>query len=249
MSVLIDESEALEALEPESIKHDASVRGVTKAYAPHIADAALHMHDGIKLYRLGELSSSELDHLAAQWHANSWSDAWPVETKRRMLRSVITELSRIGTVSSIKNIIAGFGSAAVLQEWWQTEPQGTPHTFQITIDVGQVEGLSEAEAVDELTRLINNTKPVRSQYTLTLMVKGHAQFTMACVGRMLSYARIGLLSHAAQATWSATIHNAARSATYARIGIASHIGAASGKATIVNAARPVAYGRIKANLS
>ena len=170
MSVLIDEGNALRALEPESVKHDANVTAVTAAYAPRVAAVSAHRHDGIKLQRIDELSSCELDHLAAQWHTSLWSDAWPVETKRRTLRSIITELSRTGTAASVKNIIAGFGSAAVLQEWWQTTPQGTPHTFKIYINQGKVGGLVSAEVADEILRMINSTKPVRSQFTLiTLM--------------------------------------------------------------------------------
>lgn len=178
MSVLIDESKALEALEPESVRHDASVRAVTAAYAPRVAAVSAHRHDGIKLQRLDELSSCELDHLAAQWHAPSWSDAWPVETKRRTLRSIITELSRTGTAASVKNIIAGFGSAAVLQEWWQTNPQGTPHTFKIYINQGKVSGLVSAEVADEILRMINSTKPVRSQFTLITLMPCEATLTI-----------------------------------------------------------------------
>ena len=219
MSVLIDESKALEALEPESVRHDASVRAVTTAYAPRVAAVSAHRHDGIKLQRLDELSSCELDHLAAQWHAPSWSDAWPVETKRRTLRSIITELSRTGTAASVKNIIAGFGSAAVLQEWWQTNPQGTPHTFKIMIDVGGVDGLSQADEVEAFRRIIDSTKPVRSQYTLTLIQKGHASLAMVNAVRVLTHARIGIASHEGTAAGMAAAVNAVRVLTHARIGI------------------------------
>lgn len=217
MSVLIDEGNALRALEPESVKHDANVTAVTAAYAPRFAAISAHRHEGIKLQRLDELSSCELDHLAAQWHAVAWSDAWPIETKRRMLRSVIQELSRTGTVTSVKNIIAGLGSAAVIVEWWQTKPQGTPHTFQIRITVNEIPGVDQAKLVEQITQSVDSTKPVRSQYTMTLIKKGGCSLAMVNAARVLTYARIGVLSGVSKVSVTATINNAARVLTYARI--------------------------------
>lgn len=218
MSVLIDESKALEALEPESVRHDASVRAVTAAYAPRVAAVSAHRHDGIKLQRLDELSSCELDHLAAQWHAPSWSDAWPVETKRRTLRSIITELSRTGTAASVKNIIAGFGSAAVLQEWWQTNPQGTPHTFKIYINPGKVGGLVSTEVADEILRMINSTKPVRSQYELTIVETREADLRLTGGAKTGSFFRAGFRPvFQAKLNGTARLTGGAMAITYTRI--------------------------------
>lgn len=190
MSVLIDEGNALRALEPESVKHDANVTAVTAAYAPRFAAISAHRQEGIKLQRLDKLSSSELDHLAAQFHASSWSDNWSVEIKRKFLRNVITELSRTGTVASVKNVVAGFGSAAVLQEWWQTTPKGTPHTFQLMLYVNEIEGINQSAIVKDIRRAVDNIKPVRSQYTLTLISKGLCSLAVVNAARVLTYARI-----------------------------------------------------------
>ncbi|WP_277981531.1 phage tail protein I [Sphingomonas phyllosphaerae] len=79
-----------------------------------------------------------LPYLAWAVAIDSWSDDWPERVRRARVRAAIPIQRRKGTVASIRDLIASFGGAVALREWWQTSPRGHPYTFAIVIDVAGV---------------------------------------------------------------------------------------------------------------
>ena len=55
-------------------------------------------------------------------------------------------------------MVEPIGYLIELKEWFQTNPQGTPGTFSLTVEVSE-SGLNE-QTYNELVRLINDVKPV-----------------------------------------------------------------------------------------
>lgn len=175
---------------PYSISKDRNLQTFSKLSDKALEHIIPHIDDGILLASLDTLSSGVLDHMAAQWRVKVWRDSWPVEIKRQVLKALITEKSRQGTLLAIKNSVASFGSAVAIKEWWQTEPKGVPHTFSLVLDQTELPGIITEELLDDIRRLIDDAKPVRSQYTVTIMQKGFVNVYRHQVARHYIYKRI-----------------------------------------------------------
>jgi phage tail P2-like protein len=92
-----------------------------------------------------------------RWHAN-----WPVETKRKAIKDAYFVHAHKGTIGALRRVVEPLGYALEVNEWWQQEPAGTPGTFSIGIDQGDLPMPNETQ--NELVRLIDDAKPVSRQF-------------------------------------------------------------------------------------
>ena len=92
-----------------------------------------------------------------RWHAN-----WPVETKRKAIKDAYYVHAHKGTIGALRRVVEPLGYALEVHEWWQQDPAGTPGTFSIGIDQGDLPMPNETQ--NELVRLIDDAKPVSRQF-------------------------------------------------------------------------------------
>lgn len=183
-----EEKTLLYVLLPSSIKNEEVFkRSALILYAGD--DSKDHLNDGLFYYRLDDLDSEVLDHLAAQWHATVWRDSWDVETKREVLRSLIRTKSHLGTKGAITDVCQSLvGGSATITEWFETEPQGTPHTFIVKVNQELTGSRVPSEVLADLINGINYAKPVRSQYSLVLVNQPlEAELDFSSVLRLMTY--------------------------------------------------------------
>lgn len=164
--------ETLNLLEtlPDAIAKDVSMQGLAYAFQRQYRKLAKHIDSGALFTSIDKLSSTQLDHLAQQFDLSTWRDQWPVSLKRSVLKAVFATKRRIGTVSAVREVLASIGSAAEIVEWWQTEPKGNPHTFNIVTTLSNINGTLSAEMQEDLQNMIKDTKPARSHFTFTLNI-------------------------------------------------------------------------------
>lgn len=186
----LDDDDVLTALEPSSIKNDPTVKNLTAVLNKRNTALCEHLNDALFLYRLDSLSSETLDHLAKQWSVAVWRDTWPLSLKRSTLKATIQVKTHLGTVSAIKSVLSSFGSSALIKEWWEQSPEGTPHTFEITINQKNLEGTISSETTTDLIKTIDSTKPVRSQYTLTIVETREGYMKVSGAERTGAYCRV-----------------------------------------------------------
>lgn len=165
MSKELDKTSLLDLL-PDSISKDSDVSAAAKAL-----DIPLREMTGVldlpSIYvSIDSLTSEQLDHLAYSWDASVWRDSWPLERKRSVIKNVIREKRKKGTLNAVKAAVASIGSRTVITEWWQKKPKGPPHTFEIEVDMPI--GDFDIEAQEDVFGLIDDAKPVRSHYELLL---------------------------------------------------------------------------------
>lgn len=165
MSKELAESSLLD-LVPDSIAKDPDVSASARSL-----DVPLRETTGVldlpSIYvSIDKLTSDQLDHLAYSWDASVWRDSWPLERKRSVIKNVIREKRKKGTLNAVKAAVASIGSRAVITEWWQKKPKGPPHTFEIEVDMPI--GDFNIEAQEDVFGLIDDAKPVRSHYELLL---------------------------------------------------------------------------------
>ena len=148
---------------------------------------------------------------------DSWQPYWPEAVKRQHIRKAVEIARRKGTAKSVRDVVASFGGAMSLKEWWQNDPPSTPHTFEILLTLGGGVPATQ-EFQDDVIDAVARTKPVRSHFTFS-------------IGTSASGA-LGLLG-------------AIRTAVYQRLRLIE--APAFGKLGLLGAIRPVTYHRIQAS--
>jgi phage tail P2-like protein len=118
--------------------------------------------------------ASLLPHLAEQ--LNVLGDAgWDMATTEAAQRTLIKEAIALhklkGTRYAVERALDILGVVALIIEWWQREPQGTPHTFSVSVSLKDqpVDAAAiDAARIEQIRRAVTFWKPVRSHFTMTV---------------------------------------------------------------------------------
>ena len=175
---------------PGSIAKDGNVRACAEALDGQLQEVSANVDLPSIYMNLDSLTSERLDHLAAAWDASVWRQGWPVKIKRNVLRNVILEKRKRGTLGAVKAAIETIGSFSEIKEWWQESPKGIPHTFTVTALLGRFDGVLEKELQEDILALIDDAKPVRSHYRFILNVAYSGLLGISGLYRRLTYARV-----------------------------------------------------------
>lgn len=123
----------------------------------------------------------------------AWRTEWPESIKRAMVRNAIAIQRRRGTLQSVRDTVGNFGGAISIREWWQTTPQGTPHTFELVFTMtGQDGEQAAASFVHDVMAEVSRVKPLRSHFTFIQGLSAAASARLAAVGRPVAYTRLDL---------------------------------------------------------
>lgn len=185
----LDDIELLDLI-PDSIGKDKTVQGAAQAIDPQLRVIAPYLAYPSILARLDELESGQLDHLAVQFDVTVWRDSWPVDLKRSVLKTAIKEKRLKGTVKAVKDALASLGSAAHIVEWWQENPQATPHTFKVYATQAELNGVISAEMQEDVIDAVYDAKPLRSHFEFIVQERGTGTLNICGVVRALAYASI-----------------------------------------------------------
>jgi phage tail P2-like protein len=122
-----------------------------------------------------------------------WSPDWSEEVKRAQIRVAIQIQRTKGTASAVRMAVESFGAGVALQEWWQKDPPGPPHTFDLTLSMAEDDdGVPlSAVTIDQIIAKVHRTKPLRSHFTFTLALRAKARFGLAGAARAFIFNRIG----------------------------------------------------------
>lgn len=189
----LEELELVDTL-PEAISQDISMRGFAYALQRQLHKLAKQVDSGAWYKNIDKATSAQLDHLAVEHDLQVWRDKWPVELKRRVLKTAFLAKSKVGTVSAVRDALSTIGAAAEIVEWWQTEPKGTPHTFNIIATLSQIEGTLTTEMQEDLQLMIKDSKPVRSHFTFSLIIAQEGGIGILGYARPFVMSRVSDLS-------------------------------------------------------
>lgn len=139
-----------------------------------------------------------LPYLAWSLSIDGWSSDWPESVRRGRVRQAINIQRYKGTASAVRDVVQAFGGFVAIREWWQMEPPGPPHTFDLTLSVdGVAREIASAEYVDAVVAEIARTKPVRSQFTFTQALTGAGGLTAIGAARVATFVRLTMAIAAA----------------------------------------------------
>lgn len=128
--------------------------------------------------------------LAWAFGVEDWRDYWSEATKRDVVRNAIP-LRRIrGTRKAVEDVVRSFGASLIVQEWWETSPPGTPHTFALVVNYGGAALTTEfqQDVLDQVTR----AKPLRSHFVISLGLQAEAGINITAHLRTATYTRLNL---------------------------------------------------------
>ncbi|WP_040147563.1 phage tail protein I [Xanthomonas citri] len=129
--------------------------------------------------------------LAWTLSVDDWKADWSDAVKRSRLRSAMAIQRRKGTANSVRMVVESFGGAVAIREWWQTEPRGQPHTFELTLTLTGTDGqTATSRFVNEVIAEVERTKPVRSHFTFTQGFQAEARIGVLAVARPAVYRRL-----------------------------------------------------------
>ncbi|MFC3549454.1 phage tail protein I [Lysobacter cavernae] len=122
---------------------------------------------------------------------DGWKPYWPEHVKRARIRMALDIQRRKGTAQSVRQVVAAFGGFVQLREWWQLDPRGPPHTFEMVLTLsGEGGETATAQYVDDVIGEVSRTKPVRSHFTFTQGLQGIGGVGIGAGARAAVYRRL-----------------------------------------------------------
>ncbi|PPT45547.1 phage tail protein I, partial [Xanthomonas arboricola] len=107
------------------------------------------------------------------------------------LRSAMAIQRRKGTANSVRMVVESFGGAVAIREWWQTEPRGQPHTFELALTLTGADGQSaSARFVEEVIAEVERTKPVRAHFAFTQGFRAEGALSVMATSRIATFIRL-----------------------------------------------------------
>lgn len=128
---------------------------------------------------------------------DNWSSDWTEAIKRERVRRAIPIARQKGTAASVRAVVQSFGGSVAIREWWQQEPKGDPHTFNLVMNLEQDGVPASAAFVDQVIAEVRRAKPVRSHFTFTQGVTAKAGIGLVAAVRPTIYARLSCIAPAA----------------------------------------------------
>lgn len=118
----------------------------------------------------------------------AWKPYWSEQIKRRRIKQAVEIHRRRGTVQSVRRVVESFGAGVAIREWWQTEPKGTPHTFELVLTVRADNNVAELQ--NDIIQEVHRVKPVRSHFTLIAGIAAEGGIGTYAAARPIVYRRL-----------------------------------------------------------
>ena len=116
---------------------------------------------------IDQVPAQFLPFIAWQKSVDYWDENWQDALKRKVIKES-RDLHRIkGTAAAIKRALEPFGYEINLIEWWQAQPNLTPGTFNLELNV--IGKSLNAETYGEINRLVSESKAA-SRHLVNLTV-------------------------------------------------------------------------------
>ncbi len=129
--------------------------------------------------------------LAWAYSVDNWDASWPVAVRRSVIASAITVHRKKGTREAVATAVASFGAAISIREWWQTDPAGTPGTFEVTLALAEIDGAApDADYLNSVVTEVQRTKPLSRHFTFTQALESDGAVGLSAHARPVVYARL-----------------------------------------------------------
>lgn len=142
---------------PEALKKDPKMVALAKTAAIGLLEASGLIRNVLIYSRFDELPEELLDILAYDMHCDWYDCAYPVETKRKILKNNVKIHKKLGTKYAVERALKDVYGEAEVQEWF--DYGGKPYCFKITVNIGST-GISEntEKEIEEKMKFYKNLR-------------------------------------------------------------------------------------------
>lgn len=131
--------------------------------------------------------------LAFTLSVDTWNPAWSERVKRNLIAASIDLHRRKGSAASVRAVVQAFGGQIALREWWQQDPPGDPHTFDMVLTLSGNDGEAATEFfIEEVIDEVARVKPARSWFTVTQGFQSQGFLGIAAAARPVLFRRLQL---------------------------------------------------------
>lgn len=131
--------------------------------------------------------------LAFTRSVDSWNPGWSARVKRNLIAASIDLHRRKGSAGSVRDVVRAFGGQIALREWWQMDPPGPPHTFDMVLTLTGDDGATASQTfIDEVIDEVARTKPARAWFTVTQGFAASGGLALAAAARPAIFRRLQL---------------------------------------------------------
>lgn len=138
-----------------------------------------------KLWNPSGCPASILPWLAWALHVDEWDGNWTETQKRQVIAASFAVHKVKGTAGAVKRMAESFGAGVLITEWWQTTPQGAPHTFTALFSIPTVSADTQTSIIDA----IGSVKPARSAMTAQVVQNADLPVAVPAFARFATFDR------------------------------------------------------------
>ncbi|RPF48269.1 phage tail P2-like protein [Hydrogenoanaerobacterium saccharovorans] len=118
---------------PPPLKDDPKMLGLAKTISEQLHITANEINKNILYARIDELDEQTLDILAYDLHVDWYDYTYPIEVKRKTIKSSVKVHRKLGTKYAVETALGSVFPGSKVQEWF--EYGGAPYMFRIVIGV------------------------------------------------------------------------------------------------------------------
>ncbi|MCG7550416.1 phage tail protein I [Pseudoalteromonas sp. Of7M-16] len=143
---------------------------------------------GLNMLDVDHVPAEFLPFLAWQFRVEVWDTKWPTEVKRKVVKTALAVHRTKGTVHAVELALAAVGVKAEIVEWWQSETQQEPGTFDIVAYTNRnitpsEDSLINRRLIEQLEALIRGAKRHSQHFTVSVGVEVNQTVSTAMAGR------------------------------------------------------------------
>lgn len=143
---------------PQNLSSQTRTRALAYAVGRQV-DKLLALADRMVIWAgLDRVPEQLLDYLAAELRTPAYSQDYPVEIKRTLVRESLLFYARMGTPAAVDRLIQAIFGSGQMEEWF--EYGGEPHHFRATIGANGI--TIGPESLEELRRVLASVKRLSS---------------------------------------------------------------------------------------
>lgn len=151
------DSDIIKKTLPDSIADDQQVQDICDAIQPEFDRIFADRQLLLLLPNLDNLSEALVDELAWQYHVDFYRDNYPLETKRKLIRTAIERHRRKGTPAAVEEMVRNVYAYAMVEEWF--EYGGDPYYFRLLL---KAQTPAPPLSLGEVRQLVEEYKSERS---------------------------------------------------------------------------------------
>ena len=163
---------------PDALKRDAKMCALAEAVTRQLLDASGEIENVLIYSRINELPEALVDILAYDMHVDWYDYGYPLEKKRRILKSSVRVHKKKGTKYAIEQALGSVYAQSEVEEWFQYG--GQPHHFRIICDVTEDTIIASyqqiVKAVKEYKRLSSWMEEVTYQGRIYCTIYTHGDY-------------------------------------------------------------------------